>query len=114
MKSLTATAVSFARLLAGDITTRRKVLGIITLVAAAMLFLGATVLASSLEASPVLFISYWLACLWLVLTLVLLAVYDMLQVFSSGRQARRALEHRMKNVQNSSTKSPSSNTSPNP
>jgi hypothetical protein len=80
-----------------DQTMRRKAMFWTVVVAAVMLFLGATVLAPMLDpqAHPGWFILYWLACAWLTITVVLLAAFDLLLVRARGRNQRRALANKL-------------------
>lgn len=103
-----------ARSIAGDQAARRRALFRMTIGACAALFLGATLLASYLEEHTWLFIFFWLGVAWLTFTIVLVAVYDVLAVLADGRRARRELERSLTEEQNLSTKSRSSNTSPDP
>ncbi|MDQ6861551.1 MAG: hypothetical protein M3032_10420 [Verrucomicrobiota bacterium] len=59
--------------------------------AVVMLGLGATLLREILNPRehPVWFISYWLACAWLTISMLLLAVFDLLLVRAQARAARK-------------------------
>lgn len=63
------------------------------IIAVLMLFIGATLLASVLNPRehPAWFIFYWLACAWVTVTVVLLAVFDLLMVRIRARAERRGL-----------------------
>ena len=63
------------------------------IIAVLMLFIGATLLASVLNPRehPAWFIFYWLACAWVTVTVVLLAVFDLLMVRIGARAERRGL-----------------------
>ena len=58
-----------------------------------MLFCGSTFLASWLDPKirPGWFILYWLACIWVTVTVVLLAIFDLLLVRVQARQEKRRL-----------------------
>jgi membrane protein implicated in regulation of membrane protease activity len=114
LKKLPAVAFAMARSIAGDQTARRRALFRMTLAACVALFLGATLFSAFLDQHRWLFVLYWLAVAWLTLTIVLVAVYDVLAVLAEGRRARRELEHRLLEEQKLSTKSRRSNTSPDP
>jgi|SRR5262249_32032842 len=90
-------ATHVARGLMRDQTMRRKAMFWVVIVAVLMLFLGATVLAPVLDpqAHPGWFILYWLACAWLTMTIVLLAIFDLLLVRAQGRDQRRALAKKL-------------------
>ncbi len=76
-----------------DRQTRRQVMFWTVIVAVVLLFLGATFLAPILDprVRPGWFILYWLACAWITVTAVLLALFDLLQVRVQGRAERRRL-----------------------
>ena len=63
------------------------------ILAVLMLFSGATFLASVLNPRehPGWFIVYWLACAWVTVTVVLLAIFDLLMVRIQARAERRGL-----------------------
>ncbi|MGI8891428.1 MAG: hypothetical protein ACR2G0_11680 [Chthoniobacterales bacterium] len=86
-------AAHAARGLVRDQTMRRKTMFWTVLVALVMLFLGATFLASWLDPKirPGWFMLYWLACAWVTITVVLLAIFDLLLVRVQARQAKRRL-----------------------
>ena len=76
-----------------DQQTRRQAMFWTIIVAAVMLFCGATFLAPTLDPRIRLgwFIFYWLACAWLTVTAVLLAVFDLLTVRAQARKEKRCL-----------------------
>ncbi|MFV0416957.1 MAG: hypothetical protein ACK5NG_11410 [Chthoniobacterales bacterium] len=76
-----AAFLNLLRAILSDFGTRRRYLGALTLLLLIVFFIGAVPLAALLEASPALFVIYWLACIWLLITVTLLALYDLLQVF---------------------------------
>ena len=80
-----------------DRETRRQVMFWTVLVAVVMLFLGATFLAPWLDphARPGWFILYWLACAWITVTAVLLAIFDLLVVRVQAREQKRRLAGEM-------------------
>src|SRR6185312_12555169 len=80
-----------ARGLVRDQTMRRKAMFWTMLLAVLMLFCGATFLAPMLDAHlhPGRFILYWLACAWVTITAVLLAIFDLLLVRAQARVVRR-------------------------
>ena len=67
------------------------------LVALLMLFCGATFLAPLLDPREhaAWFILYWLACAWITITVVLLAIFDLLMVRAAARAERRALGRKL-------------------
>ncbi len=76
-----------------DRQTRRQVMFWTVIAALVMLFVGATFLAPVLDphVRPGWFILYWLACAWITVTAVLLAVLDLLQVRMQTREESRRL-----------------------
>ena len=82
-----------ARGLVRDQTLRRKAMFWTVIVAVLMLFLGSTLLASVLDPQnhPAWFIFYWLACAWISLTAVLLALFDLLLVRAQARKQKNEL-----------------------
>src|ERR1700726_2337690 len=81
-----------------DQNTRRKVMFILVLAALVLLFSGATFLQPALSPRehPVWFILFWVACGWLAVTAILLAIFDMLIVRLETRRARRGLQQDLK------------------
>jgi hypothetical protein len=67
------------------------------IVAVVMLFLGSTVLAPVFDprAHPAWFILYWLACAWVTVTAVLLAIFDLLLVRTQARRQARELKENL-------------------
>ena len=90
-------AVHAARGLLRDQTMRRKTMFWTVIAAVAMLFCGSTFLAPMLDPRtyPARFILYWAACAWLTVTVVLLAIFDLLIVRAQARAERRALAEKM-------------------
>ena len=62
-----------------------------------MLFCGATFLAPVLDPKtrPGWFIFYWLACAWVTVTVVLLAIFDLLLVRVQARDEKRVLARKI-------------------
>ncbi|MGH8095435.1 MAG: hypothetical protein ACREIF_18535 [Chthoniobacterales bacterium] len=90
-------AAHAARGLLRDQTMRRKTMFWTVIAAVGMLFCGSTFLAPVLDpqAHPVWFILYWLACAWVTVTAVLLAIFDLLMVRAQARAEKRALTQKM-------------------
>jgi len=80
-----------------DQTMRRKAMFWTVIVAVMMLFCGATFLAPWLDprVRPGWFILYWLACGWLTVTVVLLAIFDLLLVRVKAREEKRRLAQKI-------------------
>ena len=70
-------------------------MALLLVVAAALLFAGATFLAGFLAARPLWFLIWWGVCAWLTFCAVLLAVYDLLTLARAARRLRRELRHRV-------------------
>ena len=79
-----------------DQTVRRKTMFIVILVALLWLFSGLTFLQNALNPREHLlrFAFFWLVCLWLTLTAMLLAIFDLLMVRVEARRARRMLNEK--------------------
>jgi hypothetical protein len=90
-------AVSFAthatRGLIRDRAMRRKTIAILLALAVFMAIAGSTFLKGALNPREHLgwFAIFWLACGWLTITILLLALFDLLSVRSEARRARRIL-----------------------
>jgi hypothetical protein len=74
-----------------DQTMRRNVMMWLVMSAVGVLFIGAVFLDGFLREHIILFALYWLACAWLTLCAVLLAIFDILVQFAKGRASRKAL-----------------------
>ncbi|HEY2712365.1 MAG TPA: hypothetical protein VGI60_07610 [Chthoniobacterales bacterium] len=90
-------AAHAARGLVRDQTMRRKAMSWTVIVALLMLFCGATFLAPWLDPKirPGWFLLYWLACAWVTVTVVLLAIFDLLVVRTQARMERQGLAHKL-------------------
>ncbi len=77
--------------------TRRKAMVFCLAVAVLMLLAGFTVLQTTLNPRehPWFVILFWIACVWLTFTAMLLAIFDLLIIRSQGRKAQRALRERL-------------------
>jgi hypothetical protein len=91
-------AAHFARGLLRDQTMRRRTMFWITLAALVWLFSGATFVAPLIDphARPGWFIIYWLACAWLTVTAVSLALFDMLLMRAEARRFRADLAEELR------------------
>ncbi len=91
---IAAFATHAARGIVRDQTTRRKAMFWAVIVAVVMLFGGATFLAPWLDPKirPGWFMLYWLACGWVTVTVLLLALFDLLLVRGQQRAERRGLK----------------------
>ncbi len=84
-------AAHSARGLLRDQTTRRWVMFVTLVLAMLMLFAGTTFLNIDAHEHPGWFVFFWLACAWLTLTALLLALFDLLMVRAQSRAAKRKL-----------------------
>ena len=82
---------------------RRKTMFWTVIVALVMLFCGATFLAPLLDPKtrPGWFICYWLACAWVTVTVVLLAIFDLLLVRGQTRDEKRVLARKIEEARQS-------------
>lgn len=92
--------IHFTRGLIREQRARRSVMFFAMLGTLVWFFLGATFLWGPLLARPFLFALYWLACAWVTLLVVLLALYDLLMVRAAARRERRRLAQEMLKTQN--------------
>jgi hypothetical protein len=76
-----------------DQKTRRKAMALLLALAVLMLLAGFTVLQSFMNprGHPWFVILFWVACVWLTFTAMLLALFDLLIVRLEARRAHRAL-----------------------
>jgi hypothetical protein len=90
-------AIHSARGVIRDQSTRRWVMFITLVVAMLMLFFGTTLLQPFLSPRehPGWFLLFWLACAWLSLTALLLALFDLLMLRAQGRAARKILGEKL-------------------
>lgn len=86
---------ALARAILDDRDTRRKWLLGMTAVLVVGFFLGAVPFAAWLEERPWLFIGFWIACAWLTITVLVLALFDMVLVVREGRRERRELRRKI-------------------
>jgi hypothetical protein len=79
-----------------DQTVRRKVMFILLLAALLLLFAGSTFLVPFLNPREHLgwALFFWMVCIWLTLTALLLALYDLLMVRRAARVEQRELARR--------------------
>lgn len=85
-------AIAVAKGIVRDQRARRTVLFFVVLAAMLMAFAGAVLLDRWLSASPLLFLFYWCACLWLTFLSMLLAVHDLLMLRRAAHQERQRLK----------------------
>jgi hypothetical protein len=81
-----------------DQNTRRKTMFALLIAALVLLVCGSTFLQSLLapREHPGWFILFWVACGWLALTAMLLAIFDMLIVRRDEREAERELRQKLR------------------
>jgi uncharacterized membrane protein (DUF373 family) len=81
-----------------DQNTRRKAMAALLGLALLLLILGATVLAPWLNPREHLIATlvFWLGCIWLTLTALLLALFDLVAVRLAAKRAERALREQLR------------------
>ena len=91
--SVPSFAIHAARGVIRDSAVRRKAMFALLIVAVLMVITGTTLLQDVLNPREhaYRFILFWLACAWLTITSLLLALFDVLLVRAQGRAARKAL-----------------------
>jgi hypothetical protein len=94
----TSFVIHATRGLIRDQNTRRKAMFILLVAALALLLCGSTFLQAILNPRehPGRFIFFWVACGWLALTAILLAIFDLLMVKLEARKAERRLREKLK------------------
>lgn len=107
-------AVHATRGIIRDQTTRRKTMFVLLIVALILLFLGSTFLAPLLNPREHLgwALTFWIVCVWLTLTALLLALFDLLALRTAGRAAERALQQGFSRDHTSPTSPASPNEKP--
>lgn len=95
--SVPSFATHAARGVIRDSGTRRKTMFALLFVAVVMVITGATVLQDFLNPRQhaLRFILFWLACAWLTITSLLLALFDALVARSQARAAKQALREQV-------------------
>jgi hypothetical protein len=80
-----------------DRNTRRKAMAFLLALAVLLLISGLTFLGPALNPRehPWLVILFWIVCVWLTFTALLLAIFDLLIIRLEVRRAQRALRERM-------------------
>ena len=80
-----------------DQRTRRKAMVVLLALAVLMLLAGFTVFQSALNPRehPWFVILFWIICVWLTFTALLLAIFDLLIVRLEARRAQRALREKL-------------------
>ena len=98
-------AAHASRGLIRDQGARRKMMFASLLIAAALAVVGSTFLKDVLNPRehPVWFILFWLACAWMTVLAVLLALFDMLMVRAQSRAAERELKGFARDAKRSAT-----------
>lgn len=69
---------------------RRRVIFILLLGAMSLFAAGTFLLGGWFSTHPLAFAIYWLACAWILVCVILLAIYDLLLVIRRGREERRS------------------------
>jgi uncharacterized membrane protein len=81
-----------------DQRTRRKAMVVLLALAVLMLLAGFTLFQSALNPRehPWFVILFWIICVWLTFTALLLAIFDLLMVRAEARKAQLALREKLK------------------
>ena len=89
-----------------DQNTRRKAMLFLLALALLLLILGFTFLQSALNPRehPWRVIFFWIVCIWLTFTALLLALFDLLVLRVQARRAQRALRERLDAARSTSDK----------
>jgi uncharacterized membrane protein len=83
-------SVAIATGIARSQSQRRRAMFALTVAALLLLLVGITVLWSVFPDHPLFFAIYWMACAWLAICVMLLAVYDLMMVVRRGRKERES------------------------
>jgi hypothetical protein len=85
-----------------DQKARRKTMVLLLALALLLLILGFTFLQSVLDPHlhPWRVVAFWLVCIWLTFTSMLLAIFDLLVVRLEARRAERALREKFETTRN--------------
>lgn len=80
-----------------DQKTRRKAMVVLLALAVLMLIAGFTIFQSAMNPRehPWFVILFWVACVWLTFTALLLALFDLIVIRLEARRAQRALRERL-------------------
>src|SRR5437868_2789501 len=91
-----------------DQNTRRKAMLLLLALALLLLILGFTVLQPALnpQEHPWRVIIFWIVCIWLTFTALLLALFDLLVLRLQSRRAERELREKLEPAGNSSAADP--------
>jgi uncharacterized membrane protein len=98
----TSFVVHATRGLIRDQKTRRKAMLLLLALAVLMLLAGFTVFQWALNPRehPWFVILFWVACIWLTFTAMLLALFDLLIIRLEARRAQRALREKLESASN--------------
>jgi hypothetical protein len=83
-------AIAIATGIARNQSQRRRAMFALTVAALLLLLAGVTALWNAFPEHPLFFAIYWMACGWLSICVMLLAVYDLMMVVRRGRKEREA------------------------
>jgi hypothetical protein len=87
--------IQLTRAFIRDLRLRRLMMFYTSLGSVLMLFVGAVLIDRTLRQHPIAFVLWWAACAWLMLTSLLLALFDMLLIRAAARHERRNLARRI-------------------
>jgi hypothetical protein len=80
-----------------DQRLRRSLMFYLSLGSVLMVFVGGVLIDRTLRDKPIAFIVWWAVCAWLMLSSLLLALFDMLAIRAAARRERRELARRIFN-----------------
>ncbi len=84
--------LTYCRGILSNRTLRRKWLGWITAILVLGFFVGAVPGGSWLESRPLYFLIYWAGIIWLLIFVILFALYDLLSVLRETHRVRRSTD----------------------
>ena len=102
----TSFVVHATRGLIRDQNTRRKAMLVLLMLALLLLISGFTFLQPALnpQEHPWRVILFWIVCIWLTFTAMLLALFDLLVLRLEARRAERALREKLEAARSTSSK----------
>ena len=83
--------IQLTRAFIRDPRIRRSLMFYVSLGSVLMVFVGAVLIDDFLRKNPIGFVIWWAVCAWLMVTSLLLAVFDILAIRAAARRERREL-----------------------
>jgi hypothetical protein len=99
----TSFVIHVTRGLVRDPRIRRRIMVVVLTVAVVLMIFGSTILQKALDPRerPGWFLFFWLVCVWLTTTAILLAVFDLLMLRVQARKAERELRNEIEKTPSS-------------